>query len=114
MNKSPITTHVLDTALGKPAADINIELYKQDENGWQLLTSGFTNADGRITDWLDAETELAYATYKLVFKLEDYFQKQNQSVFYPSAEICFNLNEKAHYHIPLLVSPFGYSTYRGS
>ncbi|MCU4676031.1 hydroxyisourate hydrolase [Catenovulum sp. 2E275] len=114
MNKSPITTHVLDTALGKPAAGINIELYQQTQTGWQLLASGETDADGRITNWLNPQTKLEFATYKLIFKLEAYWQQQQQTVFYPSAEICFNLSEQAHYHIPLLLSPYGYSTYRGS
>ncbi len=114
MSRSPITTHVLDTAIGQPASGIKIALYMQVQSGWQLLASGITNQDGRITDWLNPKTQLDKATYKLSFDLAEYWQKQNQTIFYPSADICFNLIDEGHYHIPLLLSPFGYSTYRGS
>lgn len=114
MKKSPITTHVLDTASGKPAEGVHIELYMQTHSGWQLLASSQTDEDGRVSQWLNGTTALETATYKIIFKLSAYWEKQQQQAFYPYVEVCFNLTDAPHHHIPLLVSPFGYSTYRGS
>ncbi len=112
---SQITTHVLDTAIGKPATGIDITLsyFKNDE--WTLINGGTTNADGRVSDLLPNGKVLAAGRYKVLFVIEDYFQKQNTTAFYPYAEIVFDITgDGEHYHIPLLLSPFGYSTYRGS
>lgn len=112
MNKSPITTHILDTSTGKPAANVAVQLFVHTNNEWQLIAQGKTNSDGRITDWLNTDVE--FATYKLVFDLDSYYENQETPAFYPEAQITFRLQDKKHHHIPLLLSPFGYSTYRGS
>ena len=112
MSKSPITTHILDTSTGKPAANVAVKLFKLTNNEWVQLTQGKTDTDGRITGWLNTEVE--FATYKLVFDLDSYYQNQTTPAFYPEAQITFRLQDTKHHHIPLLLSPFGYSTYRGS
>lgn len=115
MSRSPITTHILDTAKGKPAANVPVKMYQLiDDEQWSLLAQGTTDADGRIAQWLTPITDIAFATYKLVFDLDVYFTDAEAPAFYPLAEICFRVQDKNHHHIPLLLSPFGYSTYRGS
>jgi len=120
MNHNPITTHILNTALGKPATGINIELFVLKGQDWVLLSTAVTNADGRIDDWqdnswyLNTPAETLFATYKIVFSLDSYWQEQSIDAFYPSAEICFKMQDTRHHHIPLLLSPYSYSTYRGS
>ena len=112
---SQITTHVLDTALGLPARGITITLFQQDEAGWKQLAAGVTNDDGRVPNFLPADLELPEGTYRMHFVLENYLNASNQPVFYPYADVVFSIDGNGeHYHIPLLLSPFGYSTYRGS
>ncbi|MFK7802942.1 MAG: hydroxyisourate hydrolase [Anaerolineae bacterium] len=111
---SPITTHVLDTALGKPAAGIQITLEKLNGDDWQTLASGITNADGRVANLL-AEGSLEPGTYKMTFYTERYCKTVGFDTFYPYVPVIFEIeNVDQHYHVPLLLSPFGYSTYRGS
>jgi len=120
MNHNPITTHILDSSLGKPAVGVTIKLLVLKGTEWQLLSSAVTNSDGRIDGWeqtewyQDKEIESLFATYKICFELESYWEQQSLSAFYPSAEICFRLQDERHHHIPLLLSPYSYSTYRGS
>jgi 5-hydroxyisourate hydrolase/2-oxo-4-hydroxy-4-carboxy-5-ureidoimidazoline decarboxylase len=109
-----LTTHVLDTALGKPGKDISIRLQMPVNGVWQTIAQGITNADGRIGDLLPAQKNLAHGNYKLVFDTGNYFASQKIKGFYPEVEIQFIVFDDAHYHVPLLVNPFGYSTYRGS
>lgn len=111
---SQITTHVLDTTIGKPGVGIHIELQERKEDKWQTLAEGVTNTDGRITDLLDSETLLQPAIYRMVFHTGKYFTKNNQKAFYPVVFIHFETMDQSHYHVPLLLNPFGYSTYRGS
>jgi 5-hydroxyisourate hydrolase/2-oxo-4-hydroxy-4-carboxy-5-ureidoimidazoline decarboxylase len=111
---SQITTHVLDTAIGLPGKDISIRMQAMKNGTWQTIAQGITNADGRIPDLLPQERILKPDTYKMVFDTGSYFRKQNLKTFYPAVEIIFNTVDEAHYHVPLLVNPFGYSTYRGS
>lgn len=108
---SPITTHVLDTALGKPAAGIHIKLsYQVNEAEWLVLSEGETNADGRITNLLPENHTLAKGIYRMHFHTGGY-----TPCFYPQVDVVFEIAEPGqHYHIPLLLSPYGYSTYRGS
>ena len=112
---SPITTHVLDTHTGKPAAGMPISLYKKRENGeYEILASGVTNHDGRIKNLLEPGT-LESGIYKMHFDTGQYFRLLGTRGFYPEAVICFEISVlDEHYHIPLLLSPYGYSTYRGS
>ncbi len=111
---SQLTTHVLDTTKGKPAAGVTILLFQQLEEDWQLVTSGKTNNDGRIPDLLNKDALLAPGNYKMKFETKQYFDTQGVHTFYPFIEIAFTITGNEHYHVPLLLNPFGYSTYRGS
>ena len=111
---SQITTHILDTALGRPAAGVTISLMQKNEDKWTLLAQGVTNEDGRISDLLDPQVTLSAGTYLMQFETGEYHRATGQQVFYPEVAIQFNLADQSHYHIPLLLNPFGYSTYRGS
>lgn len=111
---SQITTHVLDTAVGLPGKNISIRLQVYSNNNWQTIAQGITNADGRIADLLPQERNLKPATYKMVFDTGSYYANQNLKTFYPEVEIQFTTFDETHYHVPLLVNPFGYNTYRGS
>jgi 5-hydroxyisourate hydrolase len=114
MTRSLITTHVLDTARGRPAAAIDVQLERQSPSGqWQAIGSGTTDADGRISN-LTRET-LTTARYRITFATGAYFMSQGTTGFYPAVCIEFAV-ERAdeHYHVPLLLSPYGYATYRGS
>ena len=108
---SGITTHVLDTSRGRPAAGIPVRL----ERGAAVLGSGRTDADGRLRDLLPPHLQLHTGSYRLVFETSVYFREQGVESFYPHVAIDFEIRDAAqHYHVPLLLSPFGYSTYRGS
>lgn len=113
---SPITTHILDTAKGCPAARVTAYLSHRDANGhWQELARGETNGDGRIGDWLPDETRLLPGHYRIEFHIGAYFEAQQRAAFYPEAVIVFRVHDPSqHYHVPLLISDFGYTTYRGS
>jgi 5-hydroxyisourate hydrolase len=113
---SPITTHVLDIARGGPAAGIVVVVEKHiHEEGWAELARGTTNADGRITDLLSPEPGLESGVYRLRFGTGTYFASHGLRGFYPEVHVLVNLDDSAaHYHIPLLLSPYGYSTYRGT
>ena len=111
---SPITTHILDTHLGIPAQDVSIQLFRKEEAGYVLLAQGRTDDDGRIRDLLPKGT-LSVGVYQMRFAVEEYHQRNGIEGFYPEAVITFIVrNVDQHYHIPLLLSPFAYSTYRGS
>ncbi len=114
MHKSHITTHVLDTSLGKPGQGISIRLMMPDGGGWKTLAQGITDNDGRIGDLLPPGKLLAPGPYKMVFDTGVYFASTDQRSFYPLVEIQFTVWDESHYHVPLLLNPFGYSTYRGS
>jgi 5-hydroxyisourate hydrolase/2-oxo-4-hydroxy-4-carboxy-5-ureidoimidazoline decarboxylase len=111
--KSRLTTHVLDTSTGRPARNIIIRLKDFGENKWETFAQGLTDDDGRIND-LVALPILKPGNYKLLFNTGSYFQLQNIKTFYPEVEIQFSIDDDKHYHVPLLINPFGYSTYRGS
>lgn len=110
-----LSTHVLDTARGRPAAGIAVSLSAAGPGGWVELGRGATDADGRIASLLPATAPAAPGTtLRLRFELEAYFRSLSAPVFYPHVDIVFTLQDGGHHHIPLLISPFGYSTYRGS
>lgn len=113
---SPITTHVLDTANGHPAQGIPVVLESQTDLGkWSEVTRGVTDDDGRISDWLDSDKPAEKGLYRVTFEVGSYFESLGDTPFYSSIPIVFHLHEPdAHYHIPLLLSPYGYTTYRGS
>lgn len=112
--KSPITTHVLDTHLGKPAEGVEVSLYRKQDNELIKIAEGKTNSDGRIIEWMK-ETERKAGEYQIRFETDDYFKKLGQKCFYPSVTIDFKIEAiDEHYHVPLLISAYGFSTYRGS
>jgi len=114
LKQSQITTHVLDTTLGKPGKDICIRM-KQNVNGnWQTMTQGITNADGRIPDLLPPSRIIPAGNYQMVFDTGKYFNDNQTKGFYPQVCIEFTVTDNSHYHVPLLINPYGYSTYRGS
>jgi 5-hydroxyisourate hydrolase len=109
-----LTTHVLDTAAGKPAAGVRVVLARDG----QVLADGKTNADGRMDQPLLEGAAFQIGRYELTFHVGDYFRARGTPLadppFLDVIPLCFTIAEDAHYHVPLLVSPFGYSTYRGS
>lgn len=108
---SAITTHVLDTSRGRPAAGVPVRL----EQDGRVLGQGATDADGRLRTLLPADAPLAPGVYRLVFDTGAYFRAQGTEGFYPHVAIDFEVRDGAqHHHVPLLLNPFGYSTYRGS
>ena len=111
---SPLTTHVLDTARGRPAAGVPVLLERRDDDGaWHDVARAATNSDGRVADLLD-EGALVRAVYRLTFDIEAW-EGEGARGFYPYAQIVFRVEQpQQHHHVPLLLSPFGYSTYRGS
>lgn len=112
---SQLTTHILDTSAGKPAAGVKIRLEKVNtDKSTSFLAEGVTNMDGRVANLLADDKILEAGHYKLIFDTAGYFGKLNIKCFYPSVEITFEITDATHYHVPLLLNPFGYSTYRGS
>jgi 5-hydroxyisourate hydrolase len=113
---STISTHVLDTTLGRPAAGVRVILEKIDDAGVSIsLGVGETDGDGRLRDLLPAGEMLLPGDYRLRFDTGAYFSATNRESFYPTVIVEFRVTGPAsHYHVPLLLSPYGYSTYRGS
>jgi 5-hydroxyisourate hydrolase len=122
---SPITTHCLDTSTGKPAANLHILLERcvndvdvntatDVEYEWVTMGDAWTNSDGRAPE-ISAGLTIEPSIYRCVFFTQEYFSATGTSTFYPRVEVMFRITDtNSHYHIPLLLSPFGYSTYRGS
>jgi 5-hydroxyisourate hydrolase len=108
-----ITSHVLDTARGRPAAGVPVVLERAVDSGWQPVGRGTTDADGRAGDLLSSAPE--DGRYRLTFDTGAYFRAVGEAGFYPEVSVTFVVGHREeHYHVPLLLSPFGYSTYRGS
>jgi len=114
LKMSQVTTHVLDTSAGKPGKNITVQLMQIESNEWKSIAQGITNNDGRVPDLLPEGKNLSAGNYKIVFETGNYYATQNIKTFYPAVEILFTIYDDSHYHVPLLISPFGYSTYRGS
>ena len=111
---SQITTHILDTSIGKPADDVTIILYQGGNDEWIELARGHSNSDGRLSNLLANGDVLQTGIYKLRFETKDYYDRKGISTFYPFIEVVVDITGTENYHIPLLLNPFGYSTYRGS
>lgn len=112
---SGITTHVLDTARGKPASGVAIRLEIRSEDAWRALGNAVTDPDGRARRLVPDGVALITGTYRLTFATGAYFRSLGIEGFYPEASIVFDVRDaNEHHHVPLLLSPFGYSTYRGS
>ncbi|XP_072744838.1 5-hydroxyisourate hydrolase-like isoform X2 [Anoplolepis gracilipes] len=114
--KLSITTHVLDTSRGLPADGLTVCLYKFENDKWILLKESITESNGRCADLLqDQQGNSMAGTFKLEFRVNDYFRRNAISSIYPKIEVMFDVqNPHEHYHIPLLLNPFGFTTYRGS
>ena len=114
--KYQLSSHILDISQGKPAPNVKIALSKQDENqNWVLIDEKYTDNNGRIKDFLKEESNKNNnGVYKLTFYITPYFEKFKQKTFYPFIEVVFEIKDNQHYHIPITLSPYGYSTYRGN
>ncbi|MDX6696282.1 MAG: 5-hydroxyisourate hydrolase [Blastocatellia bacterium] len=112
---SAITTHILDVARGRPAGGVPVVLEHESAGEWTEIGSGRTDGDGRLKDLLADDFALTAGRYRLTFDTAAYFFAQQTESFYPAVTIAFIVRDEAeHYHVPLLLSPYGYSTYRGS
>jgi 5-hydroxyisourate hydrolase len=113
---SAITTHVLDLSRGKPAGGIPVTIeIRQENQGWKVLASSTTDADGRVKNLLPDDFRIAIGIYRIHFDVASYFRSQKVESFYPEASVVFVVNDPSqHYHLPLLLSLHGYTTYRGS
>lgn len=114
-----LTTHILDLTHGTPANNVTIELYFYGEHAWQLLASAVTNLDGRLSEPLLSKEDTKIGTYELVFHIGDYFRSTALELpelpFLDKVPVRFSIADvTSHYHVPLLVSPWGYQVYRGS
>ncbi len=110
-----LTTHILDTANGTPASGVRIELHRIDGDNGVPIGEAFTNDDGRTDSPLLPEDRFEPGTYKLTFWVKDYLERTGGSpAFLDKVPIRFKMVEAEHYHVPLLLAPFGYTTYRGS
>lgn len=108
-----ITTHVLDTAQGRPVPGLLVTLEVREGSDWRPLGTGATDADGRLRTLTAGE--IPAGVYRISFDTGAYFARSGTAAFYPEVRICFEVRDPAaHFHVPLLLSPFGYSTYRGS
>ncbi|ADG88051.1 5-hydroxyisourate hydrolase [Thermobispora bispora] len=113
-----LSTHVLDTARGRPAKDVHVRVFRRDAHGFVPVAEGRTDGDGRIRDWTPVDGGWAPGedprpgTYRLLFDTRGYL---GEDAFFPEVSVVFTVRDAAeHYHVPLLLSPYGYSTYRGS
>ena len=113
---SPITTHVLDTSRGKPAASVPVVLSHRAPDGtYTELGRGQTDGNGRLQDLLPADQRIQAGVYRLVFDVAEYFRTYGIPAFFPEVSVLFHIRDpEQHHHVPLLLAPYGYSTYRGS
>jgi 5-hydroxyisourate hydrolase len=111
---SVITTHILDVSAGVPARNVTVTLEQQTSEGWKVIGEGVTDDDGRLRNLLSPDAILQNGNYRLNFDTGNYFFDRQIDSFYPQVTVAFTVFDSSHYHVPLLLSPFGYSTYRGS
>lgn len=110
-----LSSHILDITKGEPAPNVKIKLEKmQTDHHWTFVAEKCTDKNGRVTDFLPNNGENHQGIYKLTYFTEPYFKKMNQSTFYPFVEVVFEIKGDAHFHVPITMSPYGYSTYRGN
>jgi 5-hydroxyisourate hydrolase len=112
MSTSQVTTHILDTAAGRPAPGVDVALARLDGGTWTPVGNGTTDADGRVGS-LGPE-QVPPGTYRLTFGTGPYYERLGTPAFFPEVDLVFSVTGTEHYHVPLLLSPFAYSTYRGS
>ena len=112
---NPLSVHVLNLENGLPSAGVSVTLEQQVGDQWQSLSEGVTNQQGRITELFPADRSMKPGEYRVVFKTGDYYKKAGRETFFPEVPVIFQVKQAdQHYHIPLLLSPYGFSTYRGS
>ena len=112
---NPLSVHVLNLENGLPSPGVHVTLEQQVGQNWQMLSQGVTNDQGRIGELFPAQLTLKAGEYRVVFKTGEYFKKAGRDTFFPEIPVIFEVkNADQHYHIPLLLSPYGFSTYRGS
>ncbi|VXC08364.1 hydroxyisourate hydrolase [Massilia sp. 9I] len=112
---NPLSVHVLDLQSGRPTAGIRVALEQRDGAAWRELANGVTDAQGRIQALYPKNGKLAAGDYRIVFQTGEHYKRQGQATFFPRIPVEFSVDAPTqHYHIPLLLSPFGYSTYRGN
>lgn len=115
MAANPLSVHVLNLENGVPSAGIQVTLEQHSGNQWQALGQGVTNEQGRIAALFPEQRSFAPGEYRVVFKTGDYYRKVGHDTFFPEIPVIFEVKDTGqHYHIPLLLSPYGFSTYRGS
>ncbi len=110
-----LSSHILDVSKGAPAAGVTIKLEKLNEQTkvWSFVDEKVTDSNGRIGNFLDSKNS-NIGIYRLTYMISDYFKKNNIESFYPFIEVVFGIKDKSHYHVPITLSAFGYSTYRGN
>lgn len=112
---NPLSVHVLNLENGLPSPGVEVTLERQSGNAWQALSSATTNEQGRITALFPEGKDLEKGTYRVTFKTGEWFAEHKTSTFFPEVPVIFTADGSVpHYHIPLLLSPYGYSTYRGN
>lgn len=112
---NPLSVHILDLQSGQPTAGVTVTLEQKKGERWQQLNSGVTDAQGRITAMYPEQMALQAGDYRIVFKTGEHYARLQQETFFPEIPVQFHVEKTGqHYHIPLLLSPFGYSTYRGN
>lgn len=112
---NPLSVHILDLETGQPMKGVTVTLEQQRGNEWRKLKSDVTNEQGRIVDLFPAEESVSIGVYRVIFKTGEHYAKLKRETFFPEIPVHFYIKSSAdHYHIPLLLSPFGFSTYRGN
>lgn len=110
-----LSSHILDITRGEPAPGVKVVLSRKDgKNVWTFVDEKQTDANGRISDFLPDNGKDSSGIYKLTFQVAPYFKQLGQESFYPFVEVVFEVGDAPHYHVPLTLSPYGYSTYRGN
>ncbi|HET8849447.1 MAG TPA: hydroxyisourate hydrolase [Marinobacter sp.] len=112
---NPLSVHVLNIQNGLPSPDVAVTLQRHEGGNWVQLSEAFTNEQGRISALYPEGEALVDGTYRVVFETGDWFESQGTETFFPEIPVVFTMDaELDHYHVPLLLSPYGYSTYRGN
>lgn len=111
-----LSSHILDISTGSPAVavDIILEKYDTDNKIWHEIAENTSDKNGRVTNFLPNSEKSNKGIYRLRFLVDDYFKKQNRDSFYPFIEVVFQIKDDKHYHVPITLSSYGYSTYRGN
>ena len=113
--KFQLSSHILDVSRGLPAPEVIIKLEKQNADGtWKFISQNSTDMDGRVKNFLPYDKNNNGGIYKLIYFTKPYFESLEETSFYPFVEVVFEIKDKEHYHVPITLSAYGYSTYRGS